>query len=137
MNWLNGRLNRSTYWLCLILIVAMLVLLRLAHFQASVSEVVLIGVAVPRLHDVGRSGWWAVVAFGVEIAAMILVGVASVVSKSPMVLVRDELGVVALLLFGALGVLGLWPGSRSENRFGPPPGLGIHWRAFGRSPESG
>jgi uncharacterized membrane protein YhaH (DUF805 family) len=125
---LNGRINRSTYWLGLVIIMSVFVLLRVAGVRASVSEVVLVCLAVPRLHDVGRSGWWAGAAFAFELAAMVLVFVVGLASNASTVFVNDGLGIVVLIVLGAMGVLGFWPGSQSENRFGPPPAVGISFR---------
>jgi uncharacterized membrane protein YhaH (DUF805 family) len=50
-----------------------------------------IAVQVKRLHDIGLSGWWVVVAF------------------------------VPIVNYVAVVVLGCWPGQRGDNRHGPDP----------------
>src|SRR5215204_881364 len=58
LGFLKGRMNRATYWLGLAVGLAVFALLRIFMKDASINEVVLLILAIPRLHDTGRSGWW-------------------------------------------------------------------------------
>jgi Protein of unknown function (DUF805) len=71
--WLQGRMNRAQYWLCLAAVAAVYaVLLSLpTSGHVSISEVVLASVCIPRLHDIGLSGWVAAGDIAVEIVGAI------------------------------------------------------------------
>lgn len=116
-----GRWNRATFWLALGIIVAAYVAIALFREQhTAVSEVVLVIACVPRLHDIGKSGWLVLGPIALEVAAFILV-----FSALPADLTRVVLGVVILIIIGLIVWLGCVPGDRSANKFGepPPPGL--------------
>jgi uncharacterized membrane protein YhaH (DUF805 family) len=124
--WLQGRTNRAQYWLTL-LAVAVIYAAFIAlsgSSRGSVSEIVLIFVCVPRLHDLGATGWIAVIPFGLEIVCAIIAFVLLPVDQA-----TTALGVVALVLLILLIVLGALPGQPGANRFGPQPRRGI---SFGR-----
>jgi uncharacterized membrane protein YhaH (DUF805 family) len=90
----------------------------------AIGEIVFIFLGVPRLHDIGWSGWWA--------AGVILVEIVIVV-VAVLTLTRDDAYIVAglfvLVVMGLLAVLGLVPGQAGANRFGAQPAAGI---SFGR-----
>lgn len=65
---------------------------------------------VRRLHDVGRSGWWALLAQLWPIALLL-----TPISLELLELVGMATGLAVTIAIGAV------PGSRGENRFGPPP----------------
>lgn len=122
---LNTRTNRATHWLILLICAALLAAVLYFTEQRIPGEVALIFACVPRLHDIGWSGWW--------VAAMILGEIVSVVAGLLLVpLGQGELliGAYLLLLLGAVLIaLGLVPGQRRANRCGRPPGPGL---SFGR-----
>jgi uncharacterized membrane protein YhaH (DUF805 family) len=122
LGWLQGRMNRVRYWLALAAIAAVYAaFVALPHSgNISISEGVLVALAIPRLHDLGLSGWIAAGAFGVEIVCAILVFVAL-----PVGLAAEAMGVVALVIAALLVTLGSIPGQKAENRFGAPPRPGI------------
>src|ERR1700741_4457841 len=65
----RGRINRATYWLCLTAIAAIFAaILAFTDRRVPYGELVLIVLCVPRLHDIGRSGWWVGGVFIAEIA---------------------------------------------------------------------
>src|ERR1700760_703105 len=68
----KGRVNRATYWLTLAMLAALSTVVALLGFKPTISEIVLLIVAVPRLHDLGRSGWWALAGIGVEIGGLVV-----------------------------------------------------------------
>jgi len=127
MGFLSGRANRATYWFSLG-VVALLVVTGalLFHAPVKVSEIVLVFVCVPRLHDIGRSGWIAGGVFLVEIAVI----------TAAALLLQDEdgilavAGVMALVIAGLLIWLGCIPSDRVSNAYGGQPGPGI---GFGRN----
>ncbi len=122
MGFLRGRTNRATYWLSLGVVAALIAITVLVfHAQAKVSEILLIMVCVPRLHDIGRSGWIAGGVLIAEVAAIVLAAL----------LLHDEDGiyvvggVAALIIGGLLIWLGCIPGEKVSNAYGGPPGARI------------
>jgi uncharacterized membrane protein YhaH (DUF805 family) len=130
MRALNTRLNRAWYWLCLIVLAALYTALSVfGEKHAAVSEVVLLFLCVPRLHDIGLSGWWFAAAFGLEIAV-----VAASLILLPLSHALIPMGLFVLFAFIAMTWLGIRPGEPGTNRFGdaPPPGL-----SFKRTTQAG
>lgn len=127
MAFLRGRTNRATYWLTLGVVAALIAIGALVfHTQVKISEIVLIAVCVPRLHDIGRSGWIAGWVFLIEIVVITLAAL----------LLHDEdgilavSGVMALVIAGLLIWLGCIPSDRVSNAYGGQPGPGV---GFGES----
>jgi len=79
---------------------------------------------VPRLHDIGRSGWWVGAAILGEIAV-----IAAAFAFLPLEGVPIVLGIYGLLAIVWLVVLGIIPGESTANRFGKPTAPGL---SFGR-----
>ena len=130
MGFLKGRTNRATYWLSLGVIAVLVAIAALVfHAPVKISEVVLIWVCVPRLHDIGRSGW---IAAGVFLAE-IVVAIGSVFLFSDPDMAAAMLGVMVLAIAGLLIWLGCIPGDRIVNDFGDPPARGIGFRPKSRS----
>ncbi|MBO9560357.1 MAG: DUF805 domain-containing protein [Caulobacter sp.] len=122
MGFLRGRTNRATYWLSLGVVATLIAITALVfHQPVKVSEILLIIVCVPRLHDIGRSGWIAGGVFIAEIVAIILAAL----------LLHDEDGiyavggVAALIIGGLLIWLGCIPSDKVSNAYGGPPKPGI------------
>jgi len=123
MNFLKGRTNRATYWAAAAIVVVLYTLLNLVlPGRSSVSELVLIFLCVPRLHDIGRTGWLVLAPLAFEIAAAVTL----------VVLPGDQgvmvLGLAALVILGAIIWLGAIPGDPEANRFGEPPAPGVQLR---------
>lgn len=124
MGFLKGRTNRATYWLSLGVIAVLIAIVALVfHTQVKVSEILLVWVCVPRLHDIGRSGWIAVGVFLAEI--VVIVGAAFTLKEVESVEILG--GVVVLVIAGLLIWLGCIPGDRVSNVYGgqPRPGIGF------------
>jgi uncharacterized membrane protein YhaH (DUF805 family) len=84
-----------------------------ANNLSGLLTIVLVLIQVRRLHDAGRSGWWALAAQGVP--SLVL---------APMLVFYPDL---AFRLAGLAEIIGIfWVGllrqDPGENRFGPPPG---------------
>lgn len=87
-------------------------------------EMMMVLIGVPRLHDIGRSGWLVGAAIGAEIVIVIVA--ATLGSMDTLEIV----GGLLVLVIAALGVwLGIIPGESGANQWGEPPGTGIR---FGR-----
>jgi uncharacterized membrane protein YhaH (DUF805 family) len=116
----SSRINRKTYWLTTGIIFALaLSLSYLPGVQGSgirlLTTVLFIRIFASRLHDIGRSGWWQLVLYGIQLLTLVLVGR---VGGQPLgVAVAAEL--LIQLIFTV--VLGIIPGDTHANRFGSPP----------------
>jgi uncharacterized membrane protein YhaH (DUF805 family) len=125
-NYLEGRTNRATYWASLVLAVILsLVIGVVAPRYARVTPALLIIIGVPRLHDIGRSGWWLAALFAVEVVATFLL-----FANYPTQVARVGLGIVTLMMWALVVWLGSVPGEATPNRFGarPAKGLDRFWR---------
>lgn len=92
----GGRSHRREFWMFLLIhIIIVLVLGFVWEFLSSVYSLAVLlpalGVAVRRLHDSGKSGWWLLLGF------------------------LPVVGTIILLVLMAL------EGDRGPNRYGPPP----------------
>ncbi len=117
----SGRINRATYWVWLGLILGLYRLFNLLSSKhTAVSEVVLILVCVPRLHDIGKSGWWA----GGFFLAEIVIAVISFATL-PLKLATVPLGLFVVIVAGLMIWLGAIAGDPLANRFGEPPARGV------------
>ena len=118
-------MNRPTYLTIFALIVVMYgALVAFMEKPPGIGEVIMISLGVPRLHDLGRSGWWIAVPIVLELVAI----VCSVIFL-PMGDLLIVAGLVVLLMAVMMLVLGLIPGQPGANAYGeaPPPGMAF-WR---------
>jgi uncharacterized membrane protein YhaH (DUF805 family) len=118
----RGRINRATYAAFLAAYVAVFAIAVALQFRIP-GEVLLALICVPRLHDLGRSGWW----FGVAVLLEVVVVVAGLaIMKMPGI--SAFAGLVALAAPAI--VLAFIPGQQAANRFGSVPTSGV---SFARS----
>ena len=93
-------------------------------------ELMMISVGVPRLHDIGRSGWIVVGAIGIEI--VVVFGALFAGASA------DDLELTSGVVFLVIAALGVWlgaiPGQAQPNKWGDPPLPGIR---FGRPLRQG
>jgi uncharacterized membrane protein YhaH (DUF805 family) len=114
---MRGRINRATYWLLLGGFAAFYVIISMIGVRPPrIGEGLLIFLCVPRLHDLGKSGWWVVIPLAIELGAVI-VAIAAFSGEDAYVL----LGGAVLVVAGFIVVLGLIRGQPQANRFGEPP----------------
>ena len=114
---MRGRINRPTYWLLLGGFAAFYVIVSMIGIRPPrIGEGLLIFLCVPRLHDLGKSGWWVLIPLSIELGAVI-VAIAAFSVEEDYVL----LGSAVLIVAGFIVVLGLIPGQPQANRFGEPP----------------
>lgn len=139
----HGRIGRKPYWIGLIILLIAQVIALFLPVVGQIIGLLLIYPAVcvygKRLHDLGRGMWW----LGVVIAATVFALIAIfAVAVRPMLAVsggpHDEIamlnafaaapGVAPLLLItvainlGFVLWLGVAPGQKGDNRFGPVSG---------------
>jgi len=122
--WLAGRSSRREYWLYFAVVFA--VSLLLADAPPVVDVLLLTAVLcvqIRRIHDFGRTGWWAVAATAAPLIALPLIAVQSEY-------VTGLVGAAVALLF-IVGI-GVAPGDAGDNRFGPPPPFTVRRLLTGR-----
>ncbi|RYD97802.1 MAG: DUF805 domain-containing protein [Sphingomonadales bacterium] len=125
MKALNIRYNRATYLTFLSIFVALIVVLaNVMERPPGMGEVVLVLLGVPRLHDLGRSGWWMAAPIVAEIGLV----TAMLARGSSLEDMQIGAGALTLAILVAMIVLGLIPGEDGPNRWGDPPPNGINWR---------
>lgn len=114
---INGRLGRRRYWGWLgAIVLASLALAALLKAPTGLFATWLwLWIAAPRLHDVGRSGWWVV---GVIAFIAAAIGAASMVGE---LMVPPMTYLAMLLQFAVVLWLGIAEGESCANRFGPAP----------------
>jgi uncharacterized membrane protein YhaH (DUF805 family) len=116
-----GRVNRACYWLGLAMTISTLVAINMLSSEpVRISEAILAIFCVPRLHDIGRSGWWLLAPLALEVGG----GIASAVYLPPETMEAAP----ALVIVGFLIWLGAVPGEVKANRFGDPPPPGLQFR---------
>lgn len=109
------------FWLCVAIIAVLYIVSNLyLERNVPVSEVVLIILCVPRLHDIGRSGWLVAPPLALEIGAAV-----AAFSLLPADRALPVMGVVTLIIAALVVWLGCIPGDPAANRFGEPPSPGI------------
>jgi uncharacterized membrane protein YhaH (DUF805 family) len=113
------RINRKAFWLGTLIIFGIVIGLSLVPplrgLIRYLSLALFIRVYAARLHDFGRSAWWQAIMYVLQFAIVIAVGAGN----------HHQLGVAVLAGFlvqlAFTIVLGVIPGDRSANKFGPPP----------------
>lgn len=132
-----GRWNRATYlvWLTVQLVIALAAIgFTFVSFPwgAFVAPLVILfsGVvtAIPRLHDVGRSGWWAARAVALWCALQVFTMLSAGLSLPTIV-------TFSVIPAALIALLALWPGDPRPNRFGEPPRPGFAKPLARRPPQ--
>jgi uncharacterized membrane protein YhaH (DUF805 family) len=118
MRFLAGRVNRAWYWLGFALIFAVLSTINML----SIGQAALVFICIPRLHDIGRSGWWVAAPLTLEIGGL---AAALLLPDETSKTVIGSIPPIILLLFAWLGVV---PGDIDANGFGDPPLPGLQFK---------
>lgn len=139
----SGRARRAEYWwyvlgITIVSIVAMILdsLLGMSGMVAGMygplTLLVLLGtlipslaVAVRRLHDTNRSGWWMLILVVPYLIMGIMIGMSAGagdpmagLATAGLISIVAMIGAIVILIFMVLD------GTRGENRFGPDPKAG-------------
>jgi uncharacterized membrane protein YhaH (DUF805 family) len=121
--WLRGRSSRREYWLYIGLMFALGAILKTPPIGDFGMWLIALFVQIRRVHDFGRTGWWALAA---SVAPLLCV---------PLILITTE--EIANIVGVAIGLvlvtgIGVPPGDAGENRFGPPPSVTVRRLLTGR-----
>ncbi len=137
----NGRLRRQHFWISWLILFGAGFVTGLIPIIGSLIGLVLIwpnvAITVKRLHDMGKTGWFAVIPWVANIVGfvMIISAVGMSIITNPQAFENEDpaaimsmlgsmMGGVAVLFLVNLGFL-LWIGitdsERGDNRFGPNP----------------
>jgi len=120
MNIFKGRTNRAWFGLLLGLVIVLIGAINtFSDTPSSIGEIVLIILAVPRLHDIGKSGWFVLIGVAAEIVGIVLMLFFSLEQM------RGIVALTSLVLLGLMIWLGFIPGEPGPNQWGeaPEPGL--------------
>ena len=113
--WLGGRARRREYWVWMAPLFIVMLLLAATGLPGVtlLPGVPMLLAMIRRLHDLGRSGWFA-----------LLINVGTNVAAFGLTAALGDVGaLLGLLVYvGALGLLGAWPGQPGSNAYGQPPG---------------
>jgi len=128
---MRGRMNRATYWSILGgMVVFVVVVAAFGVRPPRIAEGLLIFLCVPRLHDMGRSGWWVLIPLSAELVALVVTFTAFRSDDASMIF-----GGVFLAIAMFVAVLGLIPGQPHANRFGEPRKGPFHQRKVREAEE--
>lgn len=137
-----GRINRAKFWLAVLVYVIVNVIMTVVQYALGSLGAILAGlvaivifisgiaVALKRLHDRDKPGWWLVIFYVAPTVLFILGGVIAIAGMA-----GDSVGggIVATVLYLAGGAVGIWAfvelgclrGTIGPNQFGPDPLGGV------------
>jgi len=137
----NGRLRRQHFWISWLILLGAGVVLGWIPILGTLLSIVLIwpnlAIAVKRLHDMGKTGWFVVIPWVANVVGffMIIGAVGASIITNPQAFENEDpaaalsmlgsmMGGLSLMLLAGLAFL-LWIGitdsQRGDNRFGPNP----------------
>jgi uncharacterized membrane protein YhaH (DUF805 family) len=127
----RGRIGRSEWWIasCILIIVGFVLLSAIGRFNVVLTVVLalvclliaycLLAVAVKRLHDRNRRGWWI---FFFALTPVMLGSIVSALgAEMDFALDYAAWAVVLVIAIWALLEFGFMPGTAGLNRYGPDP----------------
>ncbi|MCO8019494.1 DUF805 domain-containing protein [Brevundimonas diminuta] len=137
----NGRLRRQHFWISWLILLGAGVVVGWIPFLGVLLSIVLIwpnlAIAVKRLHDMGKSGWFAVIPWVATIVGFIMMigAVGTAVFTNPEAFENEDPSAVLAMLGSMMGGLSimllaslvflLWVGitdsQRGDNKYGPNP----------------
>jgi uncharacterized membrane protein YhaH (DUF805 family) len=148
MKWLgfSGRCNQQQYWVVVALLFIVPVLATAIHLPLEGTEALWLILYAKRLHDIGKTLWWAVGVIMLSVVPAILWGALGGESVRDLILHHgvDDDGHRSLTYFGTMATvlliqhsftlwLGVQKGDEDRNRFGEPQ---KSWRSTGLQPAN-
>ena len=149
MGWLglSGRCNRQQYWVMAAVLFVSPILANIVHLPVDGTDAFWLILYSRRLHDFGKTLWWAVGAILLSLVPVILLGAIAGDSFRDLILNQgvDDSGHRSLAYLAAIGSalliqhaftvwLGLQKGDEGQNRFGTPK---KNWGSTRHPPTSG
>ena len=125
MWFLEGRINRTTYFAAFAAVVGVIIAVRLFGLRSFPVEFLLVVLCVPRMHDIGWSGRWAILLIAALVIGTIWVG-ASVSTPEQRIVIAYT---TTAMIFALTIWLGCLKGTDEWNQYGNPPPKGL---SFGR-----
>jgi len=137
----NGRLRRQHFWISWLILLGAGVVLGWIPILGALLSIAMIwpnlAITVKRLHDMGKSGWLAVIPWVANIVGFIMIigAVGTAIITNPQALESEDpavalsmlgsmMGGLSIMLLVGLGFL-LWIGitdsQKGDNKFGPNP----------------
>src|SRR6185312_14584545 len=136
----TGRSNRQEYWISVVLLFVVAFVLTALHMESAGAAISIMWVItwIRRLHDIGRSGWWAAAPVGLIVAVVfgavalggqpLINALAAVQAMNTSYVIPDNvayllfgIGLAAVIIqFGFTIWLGAKKGNDGSNRFGVP-----------------
>lgn len=123
-----GRINRATYFLCLAILTVIWGLASVYKVRIP-GEILVALVAIPRLHDIGKSAWWAGGALLLEIAVVFVALPFAISAKQPEIVAMAG-GLLVVALWGVMILLGCIRGNDGVNKYGAPPPPGVSFKTY-------
>ena len=123
-----GRINRATYFVCL----AILAVIWTAAIVTNVrvpGEIFAVIFAVPRLHDIGKSAWWAAAVIVLEMI-VVFVALPFALAAGKTTILELAGGLVAVMLWTLMIALGCIRGQEGVNKFGEAPPAGVSFKTY-------
>lgn len=121
--WKPGRMNRVDYFSIFFLLKGLGDLIDLMPLPDMVAFVIAlvflwfgIGAMIGRLHDIGMSGWWSILVFGLMVSSILMLKIMQETGQS-------HPSYLLAAIFPALGAglfLFLWRGQKESNKYGDP-----------------
>jgi uncharacterized membrane protein YhaH (DUF805 family) len=123
-----GRINRATYFLCLAILSAVWAAAVASQVRVP-GEIIALVISIPRLHDIGKSAWWAGAAFLVELV-VVFGALPFAISGHNVGVIEIAGGMFALVLWGLMIWLGCVRGQEGVNKYGEPPPAGVSFKTY-------
>ena len=117
------RINRPTYGVLLLGYLLVYALMVYSMTRPPGAEVGAITLLALRLHDIGRSGWWAGL---LVVAEVVVIGIGNAAGDAAGIEIAA--GMFVMFAVVAMVVIAFIPGQSRRNRWGDPPPSGISFK---------
>lgn len=121
MWFLEGRINRTTYFAAFAAVVGVIIAVRLLGLRSFPVEFLLVVVCVPRMHDIGWSGRWALLPIAVLVIGTVWAGALVSTPEQRIVIAYTT----TTMIFALMIWLGCLKGTDEWNQYGNPPPKGL------------
>ena len=123
-----GRINRATYFVCLAILAVIWTAAIVTRLRVP-GEIFAFIFAVPRLHDIGKSAWWAGSVIALEVIA-VSGALPFALAASKVSIMELAGGFIAIILWALMIALGCIRGQEGVNKYGEAPPAGISFKTY-------